>query len=848
VLTYEEIAKASKKASRGMNEIIQSMSLITTGLVLNKNGSLTAAFELTGVDLEGKMQSAYDGTADNQEHAFGAFDERVTLDQFVDRSRTYDYPTGEFADEISGAIDRVWQTQFTGGKQFRNRLNLFFTYTPEKSGDGIFDRAAAKVTDEGVSWLSALVASVKGYLSLSAELNYTAEEIAGLARRFEEQLGGYSSSYASGGIKRLHGEDLLGALSRRINLDQTIERVGISDAPIYLDSLLPTIVVEADPTTPFVLRVNGQKPRYMAALTVKEWPTEANAGMLDHLLTIPGEFTVHHSFRFVSSTFANEYTSKMERHHKDLAVGLKDMIRKGVFGKDPEQFDEGRLALSNEAAVARASIVGTRERFGWYHFSIVVLGDSPAEVEETLAEVRKAVARQEIVTIRESMGLMSTYAGSIPGNGDLLIRWFFFSASAFANLINLRTVTSGKLTNRHYSEQARKTMPALAAFSTQHNTPFFFNTHIDDLGHAMLIGPPGAGKSVMATFLLTMFRKYQGGKCFIFDKDWTCRIPTLLMDGQQLDLTSRDAHGHMNPYSLLSKLDIGGKIVHFEFLNRFTRYLLECLSTQPLSAESGDFELVERSLSLASKSEKKLHTLSTVASYWPPHLKARIQPWLRGQERGHYFDNDTDAFSLGDFACIEMGALLEKDSVTAMAVLDYAVHRITDSLADNSSTPTIIYIEEVWFMLKNPAFESIIENWLRVLRKKNACLWFATQSLDELAGSDISSAIINTVPTKIFLPNEEVRSDLNYALYTRSFGLNEAQVEQIQRGQRKTNYLIVQGTFSRMVWARFEPTILACLRSDNLAKKVFAKWYALKDTDIHWKANYIEDLCNENAT
>lgn len=145
-------------------------------------------------------------------------------------------------------------------------------------------------------------------------------------------------------------------------------------------------------------------------------------------------------------------------------------------------------------------------------------------------------------------------------------------------------------------------------------------------------------------------------------------------------------------------------------------------------------------------------------------------------------------------------------------------------------------------MLKNPAFESIIENWLRVLRKKNAVLWFATQSLTELANSTISAAIVNSIPTRVFLPNEEVRSEANYRLYTASFGLNDAQVEQIQRGIRKTNYLLVQGGFSRMVWARFDPTILACLRSDALAKKIFAKWYAQASAEPHWKRHYIEEL------
>lgn len=389
----------------------------------------------------------------------------------------------------------------------------------------------------------------------------------------------------------------------------------------------------------------------------------------------------------------------------------------------------------------------------------------------------------------------------------------------------------------------RVAVPTLTAFPTQHNTPFFFSTHADDVGHAMFVGPTGAGKSIVATFLLSQFRKYEGGNIYIFDKDYTCYIPTLLMNGQHLDLTAAEARGRMNPYALLGVRESDGKLTHFEYLNRFTRYLLESLSPDaPLSALTDDFAEIEQAIVLTAAMEPELHCLSTVVSQLRPELKSRASPWLRGAEKGHYFDNDHDEFSLGRFTTIEMGALLERDGVTAMAVLDYTVYRITMALSDNNGAPTVIYIEEVWFMLKNPAFESIIENWLRVLRKKNAVLWFATQSLTELANSTISAAIVNSIPTRVFLPNEEVRSEANYRLYTASFGLNDAQVEQIQRGIRKTNYLLVQGGFSRMVWARFDPTILACLRSDALAKKIFAKWYAQASAEPHWKRHYIEEL------
>lgn len=849
-LRLKKIATAVEKSSRGLPEMVPSMLLVSDGVVLNKNGSVTAMFDLGGVDLEGKTQTSYDATATNQEHAFGGFDDCITLDQYVDRYRTFDYPEGQFEDEISSAVDEVWKAQFTSGHQYRNRLTLALTYTPKRSAEGLIERATARA-GQGESWPKAILAAIKSHLSLSAEMAFSSEEIATFVRRLEEMASSYCAAYTAGVIRRLRGAELLGSLYRRINLTHEIARVALPQAPIYLDSLLPAITVTANADVSTVLELQADKKRYLAALTIKEWPTAAFTGLLDGLLAIPGEFTIHHCFRFVSSEFADKHTSKMERHHRDLAVTFRDMVKQGITGKAPTQFDEGRMSLSQDAAAARASITSNNERFGWYHFGVLVQGETQEEVEATLSEIRKAIARFEIVAIRESMGLLSAFCGSFPGNADLLIRWFFFSSAAFANLINLRTVTSGSLHNPHYSEQRREFTPTLTAFPTQFNTPFYFSTHVDDLGHTFIVGPPGAGKSTVASFMLLQFRKYAGGNIYIFDKDHTCLIPTRLAGGQHMKLASVEARGMMNPPALLATREDDGSFTHFEWVSRFVRYLLEALSETPLSAEKKQFEELEQAVRLTAQlgqSNPQLLSLSTIATHFTSdELKSRIRPWLRGQEKGRYFDNEVDAFSLGNFNTIEMGQLLKDDPITAMAVLDYAVHRITMRLADGSTAPTVIYIEEVWYMLKNPAFESIIENWLRVLRKKNAVLWFATQSLDELASSNISSAIVNSVPTKIFLPNEEARSVQNYSLYTETFGLNDAQVAQIQGGIRKTNYLIVQGGISRMVWARFDPTILACVRSDVLAQKVFAKHWATRASNSHWKADYIEDLTTQVA-
>src|SRR3546814_7160191 len=55
--------------------------------------------------------------------------------------------------------------------------------------------------------------------------------------------------------------------------------------------------------------------------------------------------------------------------------------------------------------------------------------------------------------------------------------------------------------------------------------------------------------------------------------------------------------------------------------------------------------------------------------------------------------------------------------------------------------PTLIIIDEGWLVLDSPAFAAQLREWLKTLRKKNASVIFATQSLADIETSAIAPAI-----------------------------------------------------------------------------------------------------------
>lgn len=834
MLAFTNIVRSYEKSSRGMAELIPAMIQITPGLVLNKDGALVCAFDLAGLDLEGKEQDAFDQSALLHDQAIRAFDGRITLDYYVDHRRIYDYPEGSFIDPVAKGIDTDWKSQFSSGAQFSNRLSIAVTFRQPQTSDSFMDRVSAAVVREGISLPKALFQSARRHLSRSQEFAYTATELDGLIQSFEEMLSSFAVGYQNTRLTRYIDGALLGFLYERINPANIAQDVRITDSPIYLDTLLSASKIDVEANA---IRHRGDRDLLVSAITVKDYPNVSFPGLLDVLLTTPGEFIVHHSFKFADSAAAEAHITRMAKHHRDLAVKMIALVKQATMGIEPSSYDEGRIALAQEAEGARGDL-SRNGHFGWYHFAVMPIADNREELENTVSAVRKALAARQIVSFREDMHTLSSWAASIPGNAELTFRWFFFSTASLSDCVNLRTIDSGEIINPHLSEQAGCPQPALTAFSTAYNTPVYFSPHYGDLGHMIIIGPPGAGKSTFANFLLSQFGKYRPSRRYVFDKDYSTRIATLMQGGNYVDLMGqRGSRVRFNPYQMLAE------VKHHTFLARFTRYLLEALSDQDITTDSGEYQQVELAIAQAAALPSEHHTLFTVASLLGDALGKRIQVWLRGNEKGHYFDNDEDTFTLNDFTSLEMGDVLSRDPEAAVAILDLAVYRISERLKDNDGAPTVIYVEEAWFMLNNPKFARIIEDWLRTLRKKNAMLWLATQALDELVNSDIAGALKNTIMTRIFLPNISADSDDNLKFYKGQFGLNDTQVSQIKNGIPKTNYLIWKPNFSRMVWAPFSPTILACVRSDPRAQKTFDQHYEHSEKNPDWKLNYIEEMC-----
>ncbi len=91
--------------------------------------------------------------------------------------------------------------------------------------------------------------------------------------------------------------------------------------------------------------------------------------------------------------------------------------------------------------------------------------------------------------------------------------------------------------------------------------------------------------------------------------------------------------------------------------------------------------------------------------------------------------------------------------------------------------------------MDDASFGAQLREWLKTLRKKNAAVVLATQSLADIEGSAIAPAIVESCPTRLLLPNERAVEPQIAAIYRR-FGLNDRQIGILARASSEARLLL----------------------------------------------------------
>jgi type IV secretory pathway VirB4 component len=837
------MAKDQTHKLNGQDEILPWLFIADDNctVICNKDSSLLAAWRFDGVDIESGYDGFLEDAADALDNAVrGIADYQPVIWTRVDRRPFAGYPRGTFkdGDDVPDGIDRVWGEQFANAGLFQNYHHIAIAM-PVIGGALSVGEMTRNNIDSGMKPPVALFEAIKSkYVGNQKRLGFTTRnDLDVMLTRFEQAI---CSPITNGSIgitvDRLKGSGLLGFLRSTVSAGSASG----GPAPVavdhyeYLDTYLSDSFID-NRAADYIL-LDGLKKQYVAVFTLKKAPSNDRQQFLHNLLSLPVSLSVASCWKSVSIKEAETYLNSTRTFDEMRSMEMKSLLRQ-AFRRDYDVSGDGgpttevgvlAMEMKNEVRQQRAFC-------GWLTTTVMVYADTPELLNVSCELVAKSLETSGLVFIREREGALSGFCVGIPGQMTEPVRWHFAEASNLTDVTPLITFSSGEPRHPFFSESVGRDLPPTATFRTRHNTPYYFNNHVGQLGHTLLIGPSRNGKTMLQMFLESQFLKYPNARIFNIDKDYSLQPQTLLFDGEYIDLDPGKGDLRVNPVSM-AKDDIG-KAWLIGWLDRLLAYR---------GSRPTDKEIAEVAHAVNLVADIPGARLTSLMSQLPDSLRVRLAPWCEGGAWGRYFDNEEDNFSFARIMSVEVGGLINAGLTDIVnAFTEYAFYRIERYLmerTDKEIGPTMVYFEEAGFLLDDEIFASKARDYLMTLAKKKAFLVMTAQSPEPfVVHQKLGAAVRDNVATIIFMPNSMAARELGDK-YKRAFGVNDVQLDIIARARPQREYCVFhpQTGLFRVVDARFPPQIVAALRSDAQSRALFHELYTPQEAS--WKERYLDQV------
>ena len=803
-------------------------ALIAPGVVLNKDGSFQRTFRFRGSDLESATEPELVATCARLNNVLRRFGSGWALFFEAERHPAPGYLVSEFPDPASWLVDRERRAAFEHNtldgeldrhrrRHFESGYYLTLLYLPPPEQVNRAERALLETPpdERGIDYRDHLEAFI-------AETDRALDLLSGLMPVCAPLDDAETLTYLHGTVS-----------TRR-------HPVAVPETPMHLDAVL------AD--TPLA---GGLEPMlgedHLRTVTVLGFPNTTRPGLLDDLNHLGFEYRWVTRFIPLDKTTANSALTRLRRQWFAKRKSITVLLREVLYNEPAPLLDSDADNKAVDADAALQELGGDHVAFGYLTATVTVWDESRAGAAEKIRAVERVINARGFTTIRETVNAVEAWLGSLPGHAYANVRQPLIHTLNLAHQVPLSAVWAGPARNEHLDG------PPLFVAETGGTTPFRLSTHVGDVGHMLMVGPTGAGKSVLLALMALQFRRYPHAQVYVFDKGGSARAAVLAMGGRH------------------HALGIGGALA-FQPLRHIDDPVVRSWAAEWIAGLLAH----EKVVLTPEVKETIWSALGNLASAPPPErtitglsvvlqsnaLRSALDPYTLEGPYGVLLDAEEDELALADVQCFEMEELMQ-EAGAVLPVLTYLFHRLEARFGSLSPTgsgsrPTLLVLDEAWLFLDNPLFAGRIRDWLKTLRKRNVAVVFATQSLADITDSSIAPALIESCPQRIFLPNDRALEPQSREAYER-FGLNARQVELIAAAQPKRDYYLQSWRGNRLFELGLGPVALTfCAASqpadqaliDRVLAEAGPEHFAeawLRARDLDWAADLLRDFPDEQG-
>lgn len=753
--------KEHRSKAHGLPDLLLYDSLVDDGVLLLQDGALLAGWSFRGPDMASATHAemaALSARLNSVMRLGGGW--MVQCDAV--RGRAPEYPGhGAFPDPVTALIDEERRQQFsTEGSHYESEYFLTLTFLPPEETE---ERLKGFIFEGKKEYKSSARKALDYFNSRIA----TFEDL--FSSLFQVQRLKARRLVDGSGFPRFQ-DDLLRYVHRCVTmLDHPFDRPEI---PAYLSDVLGSQDLVAG-ISPKVGR------HHLRVVAIDGFPRLSFPGILGALDTLPIEYRWNTRAVVLDTEQARALLDKTRRKWRSRVRGWKDQLLRTETG--PTNLYAQEMAVDAEEAMSVAASGDVQ--FCLYTTLIICFDENEARLEESAALVVKTVQNLGFACRVESVNALEAWRGSLPGDGYRNARRVVLHTLNLADMMPITAVWAGS--RRNPSPLMPPNSPPLLYAATTGATPFRFNLHVGDLGHTLMVGPPGAGKSTFLGALTAQWFRYPRAQVFAFDKGYSLYVLTKAAGGEFYDIGGEKTHWSFCP---LKEIDTPSDVA-------WAVDWLEGLCTlQDFKVTPRERNALADAVGLLQNSPTRTLT-ELCANVQDAEVREALQYYTLAGAMGHLLDADEDMLGNGRFLTFETEHLMNLGEKAVVAVLLYLFRRIEKRL---DGSPTLVPLDEAWVYLRHNLFRERVRDWLKTLRKLNGAVLLATQNLSDIFNSPIRDVVLESCPTKVLLPNAEAANPASRQFYE-SIGLNEREIEIVQKSIPKRQYYVASPVGRRSI-------------------------------------------------
>lgn len=431
--------------------------------------------------------------------------------------------------------------------------------------------------------------------------------------------------------------------------------------------------------------------------------------------------------------------------------------------------NSGDKAFSQIAAIedAQDDVASNRTVMGEHNVTLAVYADRLAELPGIAADADRLLTAAGVSGCQEERGAFAAYWSQLSANpGYLRGREGLISSRNFAALASFDNYPVGAAEG-YWG-------PPLIRLRTSGGTAYDFHPHVEEVGHTLILGRTGSGKTLLICLLIAMLEAAAGrtGTVLFFDKDRGGGPIVRVTGGRYLALRRGRASGLAPLRALADTPEDRAQLV-----GMFSD-LIQLDGKGRLAPD--DERRLARGVARVMRLPAEKRWMAGVRQFMgftdPNGAGARFEKWCRDGTNGWLFDNADDEVRLdANLVGFDLTELLPKDERAVddgvcAAAAGYLIYRAR-GLMDGRRIAVIC--DECRFYL--PVLAKVFEDFALTGRKKELMIWLAAQYPEHILNNPDGPSLVAQCPTVIAYPSKKA----DRATYIKRLGFTAAEFRQV---------------------------------------------------------------------